>query len=307
MFKKILFMVIIISIFLAYFVPVKYKNFVKEIQSNKEILEQYEVVKNHPLKKISVNGLEWYYYIKRPENVKKPKTILFLHGMTGSYDIWWQQLYEFQKNYIVVSYTLPQKVDSLKKVEEGIFTILEQEQLEQIILVGTSMGGYIAQYLTNYYPEKIIGAVFSNTFPPNPIIKKENDLKSKFLRLIPEILFYRFFVSNIKNQILPTSDNSQILKGFLLSLPITKKQFLNRYKIITEEFNINRENKVVLIPKLIIESENDPLIKPELRYRLKEIYKEAKVTTFSDKGHFPYVIDASTYNHILYDFINNIN
>lgn len=81
--------------------------------------------------------------------------------------------------------------------------------------------------------------------------------------MIPEILFYRFFVSNIKNQILPTSDNSQILKGFLLSLPITKKQFLNRYKIITEEFDINREDKVVLIPKLIIESENDPLIKPE--------------------------------------------
>jgi len=51
MFKKILLMVVIISIFLVYFVPVKYKNFVEEIQSNKEILEQYEVVKNHPLKK----------------------------------------------------------------------------------------------------------------------------------------------------------------------------------------------------------------------------------------------------------------
>jgi len=59
--------------------------------------------------------------------------------MTGSYDIWWQQLYEFQKNYIVVSYTLPQELDSLKNFEEGIFTILEQEQLEQIILVGTFM------------------------------------------------------------------------------------------------------------------------------------------------------------------------
>jgi len=51
MFKKILLMVVIISIFLDYFVSVKYKNFVEEIQSNKEMLEQYEVVKNHPLKK----------------------------------------------------------------------------------------------------------------------------------------------------------------------------------------------------------------------------------------------------------------
>ncbi len=298
---------VIISIFIIYFVPIKYKNFVEEIQSYKEILEQYKTVKNHPLKKISVNGVEWHYYIKRPENIKNPKTILFLHGMTGSYDIWWQQLYEFQNNYIVISYTLPEKVDSLKKVEEGIFTILQEEQIEKVILVGTSMGGYIAQYLTNYYPEKIIGAVFSNTFPPNSIIKKENYLKSRLLRLIPEILFYRFFVSNIENQILPTSENSQILKAFLLSLPITKKQFLNRYNIITEEFNLFQEDKVTSIPKLIIESENDPLIKPELRHLLKEIYKEAKIYTFSNKGHFPYVIDSSTYNHILYHFLNYFN
>jgi hypothetical protein len=51
MFKKILLIVIIISIFLVYFVPVKYKNFVEEIQSNKEILEQYEVVKKSSIKK----------------------------------------------------------------------------------------------------------------------------------------------------------------------------------------------------------------------------------------------------------------
>ena len=298
---------VIISIFIIYFVPIKYKNFIEEIQSYKEILEQYKTVKNHPLKKISVNGVEWHYYIKRPENVKNPKAILFLHGMTGSYDIWWQQLYEFQNNYIVISYTLPEKIDSLKKVEEGIFTILQEEQIEKVILVGSSMGGYIAQYLTNYYPEKIIGAVFSNTFPPNSIIKKENYLKSQLLRLIPEILFYHFFVSNIENQILPTSENSQILKAFLLSLPITKKQFLNRYKIIIEEFSIVQEDKVSSIPKLIIESENDPLIKPELRHLLKEIYKNAEIYTFPDKGHFPYVIDSSRYNHILYHFLNYFN
>jgi hypothetical protein len=39
----------------------------------------------YPLETVDVGGVEWTYLSLR----EGPETILFLHGMTGAYDIWW--------------------------------------------------------------------------------------------------------------------------------------------------------------------------------------------------------------------------
>ena len=64
-------------------------------------------------------------------------------------------------------------------------------------------------------------------------------------------------------------------------------------------------NVIQNIPILIIESDNDPLILPELQQKLKELYVEAQVYTFKDEGHFPYVNAAEEYNSRIQQFFKS--
>lgn len=107
--------------------------------------------------------------------------------MTGGYDIWCQQIIFFQKEFNIIFYTLPEKIDNLKKAVDGILEILQRENIPKVVLVGSSMGGYIVQYFLKIKPEKVEKAVFGNTFPPNTYFKKQNDLKAKVIFLFPSI------------------------------------------------------------------------------------------------------------------------
>lgn len=123
----------------------------------------------HPLQTLNVDGVQWTYLALGQGD----ETILFLHGMTGAYDIWWQQMEALQGRYRVISVTYP-PLDSLGALEQGVMAILEEEGVDHFYVVGSSLGGYFAQYLVTRHPTMIRGAVFANTFPPNEIIAEKN-------------------------------------------------------------------------------------------------------------------------------------
>ena len=55
----------------------------------------------HPPQHLKVGGVTWEYAAFG----QGTETILFLHGMTGAYDIWWQQMDALQSEYRVISVT----------------------------------------------------------------------------------------------------------------------------------------------------------------------------------------------------------
>ncbi|HFD39056.1 MAG TPA: alpha/beta hydrolase, partial [Anaerolineae bacterium] len=57
----------------------------------------------HPPRSVEVDGAPWEY-VSLGDG---PETILFLHGMTGAYDIWWQQLEALQEDYRLIAVTYP--------------------------------------------------------------------------------------------------------------------------------------------------------------------------------------------------------
>ncbi|MFA5300011.1 MAG: nuclear transport factor 2 family protein, partial [Lutibacter sp.] len=162
--------------------------------------------------------------------------------------------------------------------------------------------------LVKIIPSRVEKAVFGNTFPPNDLIAKENAGKSNFVPLLPELLVSKLGEKKLDNEIIPAAKNNQLLKAFLRSIPFSKKQFINRYYIVIDRFSIFPDNyEIKRIPKLIIESNNDPLIPAELRKEIKELYKNAEVYTFHNEGHFPYISAVDEYNKVLKDFLTKEN
>lgn len=305
--KKYIKMTLAILVFIvvaAYFIPAPKSDFFKLYSKNDKPAQLLKEFNAKPTKKITINGVIWEYY----SGGKGDKTILFLHGMGGDYKLFWQQIAAFENDYKIISYTLPEKINSLENTANGILKILEAQNVNKFYAVGTSMGGYITQYLVKIIPSRVEKAVFGNTFPPNDLIAKENAGKSKLVPFLPELLISKLGEKELNAKIIPAAKNNQLLKAFLRSIPFSKKQFINRYYIVIDWFSIFPDNyEIKRIPKLIIESDNDPLIPAELRKEIKNLYKNAEVYTFHNEGHFPYISAIDEYNKVLKDFLNKEN
>jgi maspardin len=256
----------------------------------------------HPARTLNVGGVEWEYLVLG-ENYE---TILFLHGMTGAYDIWWQQMEVLQDDYRVISVTYP-AVNSLEEMEQGVMAILEAEEVDHFYMVGSSLGGYFAQYLVTHHPHTIWGAVFANTFPPNDIIAENNRTIGTLLPYLPEWLVLNVLSGSMRESVYPASDYSELVLAFGLEQTygrMSKAQVLGRYRCVVEPFDAP-DMAVLGIPVMIIEADNDPLVEKTLRKQLKETYPTAEVITLSN-GHFPYLSMPQEYTSYLETFFGGI-
>ena len=297
-------LIILLIVIIIYQIPAPQADFFALYQHEDQAARQLRAFMQRPVKTLTVDGITWRYLA----GGQGDKTILFLHGMGGAYNLWWQQVAALQDRYRFITYTLPEEVDNLDKAAAGIRAILDEEKAGKIYLVGTSMGGYIAQYLLSAMPQRIEKAVLSNTFPPNKQIAAANAGKARAVKLMPEILVAQFGARQLQAKLLPAAQGDSLLAAFLPSLPFSKKQFLNRYQVVIDPFFDNPGSYAQRrIQKLIIEADNDPLVEPGLRAKLKARYPDARVYTFHNAGHFPYINQAATYNKVLKTFFASDN
>lgn len=258
--------------------------------------------RNNPLKHAKIDRVDWSYVALGSGD----ETILFLHGMTGAYDIWWQQIDALKNRYRIISVTYP-PVHSLEGLCRGVIAILEREHIDRFNVVGTSLGGYFTQYLVAQHHDRINRAVFANTFSPNDLIAKKNKRIGTLLPLLPKSMVMATLRKSFTQSIYPTSGNSEILLAFLMEQSyglMSKAQFITRYHCVIDKFTAP-DPKSLGIPVLIIEADNDPLVEETLRTQLKRAYPSARVKTLHNVGHFSYVNDPQPYTRILEDFLSS--
>lgn len=285
----------------AYLVPTP-KHTIAELYKGeaKSIIDSLETFRKIPTQTLELNGQSWKYLIEG----NGEETIVFLHGMAGSYDFWWQQINAFKDQYRIVSVTYP-PVNSLSEMGNAIIAILNQNKIEKVNIVGSSLGGYFAQYLLATYPNRIKKAVFGNTFPPNELLEKQNPKMITLAKIVPEWLMMYFLRQGLYKNVIPAAQNDPLTAATLLENTygkMSKAQFIARYNCVVDKFKpiYSSQNKV---PILIFEADNDPLVPLELRKNLKQWYPSAQVYNFHNKGHFPYLNSKEEYNRILRAFL----
>jgi len=261
-----------------------------------ETIASYNAFRERPVKRLERNGQVWTY---RKEGTGP--ALLLLHGMGGEADLWWQQIERYEKHFTVIAPTYP-PVRTLQELSEGIIDILDAEDIDRTIVMGTSFGGYLTQYLLAQHPQRFERAALLNTFPPNNIIAEQNRLQGWALRLLPEPVVFSIYRAGLEKRVLPASQNSPLLRAHLMALAsgnMTKEQLYARFLCVMESFQPNAPS----IPMLIVDSDNDPLVSEQLREMLARTYAQAKRVTLHEAGHFPYLSHSDQFHRIIDEFL----
>jgi maspardin len=253
------------------------------------------------LKQFNSGGTTWRYH----DSGNAEDAIVFLHGMGGSGDIWFQQIEALRERFRCIAVTYPH-LPNLDLLRFGILGILDQAKIPRAHLVGSSMGGYMAQFLAAKDPTRIRKVVLGNTFPPNAVIRRRARRGARCLPWVPEWAVMAGMRRNARRVLFPAAGNSELVNAYLYEQTcgfMRKPDVIARCACLCQTFT-PPDLKKLGIPALIIEADNDPMVDAELREMLKAAYPSAAVKTFKRAGHFPYLNRPTEYTESLVEFLS---
>jgi pimeloyl-ACP methyl ester carboxylesterase len=180
--------------------------------------------------------------------------LLLIHGFTEDAEVWNSQVNELSKNYLVITPDLPGSGNSIWK-EEGIIIelmasfiqeIIVQENIDEFVLFGHSMGGYIALAYAEKYPHKLkaLGLIHSTAFEDDEE-KKTNRRKSMALIQNHEQgkeVFLQAMIPNLYAESNRIKVKDKINEHLTMAYKISSMQLVQYYQAM-----IDRPNRISVL------------------------------------------------------------
>ncbi|MCF3111635.1 alpha/beta hydrolase [Niabella sp. CC-SYL272] len=230
-------------------------------------------------KNININNSIIHYTI---EGVGRP--VVLLHGFGEDSSVWENQVEYLRHNYQVIVPDIPGSGQSeltadvsMEGIAAVILRIVEAEELESIVLIGHSMGGYATLAFAAQYPHLLDGfGLFHSTAAADTEEKKET--RRKGIAFIEKHGANEFLQTTIPNLFSAHTKESNpgLVQQFTDRLPVFSKTALKSYY----EAMIKRPERIDLfsktdLPVLFIIGEQDTVIPFE------DILKQASMPRIS--------------------------
>jgi pimeloyl-ACP methyl ester carboxylesterase len=245
--------------------------------------------------------------------------VILIHGFAETNSIWNNQTNYLSNNCKLIVPDLPgsgesilnnspEKKLSIKELAESIFSIVQKENIEQCIMLGHSMGGYVILAFAEKYPEKLkaFGFVQSTAFADNEE-KKQNRIKG--INVMESYGSYTFlktsapglFAENFKTA------HKDVVDKFIEDGKRFNKTSLQQYYYAMmqrpDRTSVLKNNK---LPVLFVIGAED--IAAPLKDVLKQVHlpEIAYIYILENTGHMSMLEKPGKLNRILRNFVNEI-
>ncbi len=200
--------------------------------------------------------------------------IVFLHGFCEDSSVWNDFLSDFS-DYYVVCIDLPGfgKSDTqnctLADMASIVNSVLKDINIKNCILIGHSMGGYVALEFAKMYPEKILGLGLFHSQPfADSVEKKDNRRKSiDFIHKNGSIHFVKQLVPQLFAPRFGSKSSLTISKLVLTASLYHKNGIVNALESMINRVDNQDVLKGATFPVLFIVGVEDRAIPKENNYR----------------------------------------
>lgn len=117
----------------------------------------------------------------------KGRAVVLLHGFLGAHGIWRDTISNLSKSYRVIAIDLPGHgktpnlgyAHSMELMAKCVKAVLDSMRLKKYVLVGHSMGGYVALAFADLFPDHLKGlCLYHSTAYPDSEEKKKDRLRA---------------------------------------------------------------------------------------------------------------------------------
>lgn len=258
------------------------------------------------------------YYIDY--GVENEKTILLLHGFGGSAINWLPAMELLQEEgFRVIALDLKgfgfSEKDksgnySHRSQAEFVNSFLEKLEIEEVVLVGHSMGGNIATMFSQSHPEKVSKLVLvsaaisherqSDWFRENALGILDYPILKEYVRIVLNLSLTSSRVENIFESATYQFEEEYFEKYF-----VDVTQFKNWEYVLIKMLANNRENVLdkgvenMEIPTLMIWGEEDTWVPLSEGEYLERLIEDSNLEILEEVGHLPMLEDSEGFVEIL--------
>jgi len=237
--------------------------------------------------------------------------IVLLHGFLENKKMWTDYASFFSQKHRVITIDLlgHGETDSLGYVHEMednanvVNAVLENLKIEKAIILGHSMGGYVALAFAELYPEKVEKVVLQNSTSKEDSKEKKTNrtraikaVKQNYINFV-SLAIANLFSENNRNRLAEEIEKAKIealktpLQGIVASL--------EGMKIRKDREGLLRKNQ---FPVLLVLGKKDPVLNYE--ENLSQIEgTNVQLVSFED-GHMSHIENKEELKSVLVDFFN---
>lgn len=240
--------------------------------------------------------------------------LFFVHGWNIDRSYWTEQVSYFSDRYRVVTIDLPGHGASGKKrknwtVEsyaKDLVSVIEQENLEKVVLIGHSMSGDITLHAALRIPERIIGLVGVDNFQ-NIDFELNDEMRFQLSGVMNDFeRDYQQMTEEFARQLLLTKTESEEIKARVIAdyksadpaiaIPVLKYTFPSYARI--------KENLPKLdLPLQLISCGRGDTNEEALK---KACRKGVNIRYIDNAGHFPMIEKPTEFNMVLLELLTRL-
>ncbi|MGQ9624182.1 MAG: alpha/beta fold hydrolase [Candidatus Bathycorpusculaceae bacterium] len=227
-------------------------------------------------------------------------TLLFIHGAGGNHTIWEHQTRHFN-NAIAIDlpgHRLGEGRRTIEEYVEEVKRFCEERELKNIVMIGHSMGGAIAQKFSLNHTEHLRALVLVGTgarLRVAPIIfqtiKKDY---GQLMELMKKFAFSDKTAMEVKNKV---AEEMRKIKPEVLYGDFEA----------CDKFDVMEKLDGIKVPTLIICGKDDQLTPVKYSEYLKVNIPDSRLEVLADAGHMVMLEKPKEFNEILEKFIKELD
>jgi pimeloyl-ACP methyl ester carboxylesterase len=251
--------------------------------------------------------------------------IVFVHGLSGSWPNWLEQLPVFAQDHRVIAMDLPGfghspmpkehiTISAYARILDGLLDTLG---ISAATVVGNSMGGFVSSELAIAFPQRVerlvlVSAAGLSTYRHRGVERVEPYLR----RVAPMVAAYTGWTATRSDWMSRRAGLRNISLGFVtrhpsrLSAPLAAEQIRGAGKPgfmqalrANIDYPIRERLPEIACPTLIVWGDEDKVISVSDAGVFEELIPNSRKVIFEDTGHMAMLERPATFNELLGEFM----
>lgn len=243
------------------------------------------------------------------------KPVILLHGFGEDSKVWENQIEFLENNYQLIVPDIPgsgasELTDdvSMEGIAEMVKQIADEEEIEDFVLIGHSMGGYATLAFVEKYSSllKGFGLFHSSAYADTEEKKATRQKGIEFIKEHGGAEFFKTATPNLFSD-KTKEDHPELVKTFMKQLPDFSKAALTAYY---EAMMARPDRTDVLsqtkLPVLFIMGEHDKAVPFEDSLKQSSMPATSHITILNNSGHMGMLEETEKSNAALKEFLDEV-